>query len=102
MESCINSSSRLLNNYHETFVDVVKHSLLKNSISEMKQREEFEKSYEKFILRFKPPAYLSSQVEMMSNCMKTGANLIKNFNSYLKKGPNKLERFSLNKSNVYE
>jgi hypothetical protein len=73
---CVNSSTKLLKKYHGTFVDIVKHSFLKNSIIEMEQKMEFLSSYDESLRNAFPedeveiPVHLSKQIEMISFCSK--------------------------------
>jgi hypothetical protein len=75
--NCINASTKLLQQSHETFLDIVKHSVLKNSLSEMQKKMEFQSSYEESLKNAfeldntESPIYLSEQVEMLHFCSKT-------------------------------
>ncbi len=83
---CINSTQKLLQSRYSTFIDVVKHSEMKNSLLSEESRIEFGEKYVKTLtaINMSPPEqpwYLPDQVEMIYFCdfasKKVGA-----FNTY--------------------
>jgi hypothetical protein len=72
-EPCINSTQKLLQSLYSTFVDVVKHSEMKNSLLSEKSRIEFGEKYVKTLTALdmstpEQPLYLPDQVEMIYFC----------------------------------
>ncbi len=72
-EQCMNSSQKLLQSLYSSFVDVVKHSEIKNSLVSEESRIEFGKKYTKTLTALnmsspEQPLYLPDQVEMIYFC----------------------------------
>ena len=72
-QPCINSTEKLLQSLYSTFVDVVKHSEMKNSLLSEKSRIEFGEKYAKTLTALdmsstEQPLYLPDQVEMIYFC----------------------------------
>jgi hypothetical protein len=84
---CINSTKKLLTNFYETFIEVTKHSVFKNSLSGIEEKQNFKKKYEEILivtLDLKPnlthvPTYVSDQVEQVGFCIKS-ADIQEQFN----------------------
>jgi len=75
--NCVNASTKILKRFHKTFVDIVKHSLLKNSLSKMEKKMEYQSSYGEslrnalYLDNIEVPVHLSQQLETISFCSKT-------------------------------
>jgi len=74
---CVNTSTKILNQFQETFVDLVHHSVLKNSLSKVENKVKFLNIYEESIRsafnakNIEVPVHLSQQIEMISFCSQT-------------------------------
>jgi hypothetical protein len=73
LDLCTNSTQKLLQSLYSTFVDVVKHSEMKNSLLSEQSRIEFGEKYVKTLTALnmstpEQPLYLPDQVEMIYFC----------------------------------
>jgi hypothetical protein len=78
--NCVNASTGILKQFPETFLEIIKHSFLKNSLSTNAIKMEFISIYEESLRtafrveKIELPVHLSDQVEMISFCTKTSKN----------------------------
>ncbi len=74
--NCVKTSTKILKQFHETFVEIVKHSVLKNSLSEIENKMEYQSKYGEnlrnafFVDDIEAPIHLSKQFETISFCSK--------------------------------
>jgi hypothetical protein len=75
--NCINTSTKILKQFHKTFVEIVKHSVFKNSLSEMENKMEYQSKYgeslqnEFYVNNLEVPEHLYKQLETICFCCKT-------------------------------